>query len=326
MGGSTPTAGALSVSPPGGLSASGSVGGPFSPSSIAYTLTNTGGSAINWSASSVASWTSLSATSGTLAAGASTLVTVSINSAAGSLSAGTYNDTIAFANTTNGAGNTARTVTLTVNGSAPPPEPPPDGAYNIVPAAFSWIDPTYHTTVPLQDDNYSYAQYIPFNFAFYGKIYNRIYIGSNGLMGFSPTGLYSGNNTNIPTTYFPNAAIYPYWDNLNPAAGGYVKVGTIGSAPNRKFVVSWVGVPSNYSSTARYSFQAILEEGTNDIVFQYLNVSTNDYYYGAGRSATIGIESETGADAAKFSFNSPSVSNNQAIRFTTQTTGGVTRR
>ncbi len=111
------TAGVLSVSPADGLSSSGPQGGGFSPPSKTYTLTNTGGSSINWSASKSQSWISLSSTSGTLSTGSNTTVTVSINNNANSLSAGTYSDNISFSNTTNGNGNTSRGVTLSVSSS-----------------------------------------------------------------------------------------------------------------------------------------------------------------------------------------------------------------
>jgi hypothetical protein len=109
-----PTPGALSVSPAGGLSSSGFLGGPFDPPNIAYTLTNAGGVTISWTASRTQSWVTLSAASGTLSPGASATLTVSLNSGANALAAGTHTDTVTITNTTNGAGNTTRPVALTV--------------------------------------------------------------------------------------------------------------------------------------------------------------------------------------------------------------------
>ncbi|MCL4176706.1 MAG: hypothetical protein KJ072_03030 [Verrucomicrobia bacterium] len=112
---SAATAGALEVTPIDNFSSSGTVGGPFSPSSIIYTLGNSGASSLNWTASKTQSWVSLSATSGTLTAGASTTLTVSVNPYADSLASGSYSDTVSFVNVTRGEGNTTRAVTLTVN-------------------------------------------------------------------------------------------------------------------------------------------------------------------------------------------------------------------
>ncbi|MCK7541112.1 MAG: hypothetical protein MZV63_64605 [Marinilabiliales bacterium] len=93
---------------------SGTVGGPFTPSSQSYTLRNTGGSTIDWTAAKTQSWTSLFVVSGTLAPGASVTVDILINNVANSLAAGTYTDTLTITNTTNGTGNTTRPVSLTV--------------------------------------------------------------------------------------------------------------------------------------------------------------------------------------------------------------------
>jgi hypothetical protein len=60
---------------------------------------------------------SLSASSGSLAAGAATTVTVSLNANADSLAAGNYTDTVSFANTSTGDGNTTRGVGLGVQPS-----------------------------------------------------------------------------------------------------------------------------------------------------------------------------------------------------------------
>jgi autotransporter-associated beta strand protein len=114
-----PVHGVLAVTT-GDYSAIGDPGGPFSPSSKTYTLNNYGSQSLDWTAAKSVAWLNLSSTSGTLAPGTSTTVTVSPNASANALSIGAYYDTITFANTTagagNGLGNTTRGVSLTVNG------------------------------------------------------------------------------------------------------------------------------------------------------------------------------------------------------------------
>lgn len=104
----------LSVSPGLGLGSSGLVGGPFNPGSLTYSLSNSAAITLSWAASKTANWVTLSSTSGTLAPGSNTTVTISINTNANSLTIGGYLDTISFTNTTNGDGNTTRPVNLTV--------------------------------------------------------------------------------------------------------------------------------------------------------------------------------------------------------------------
>jgi len=116
----TNVSGPMTVTPAGGLTSSGTAGGPFSPSSQTYTLTNTGTSPMNWTASKVASWVTLSSTGGTLAAGTNTTVTASINAGANTLAAGSYSDNVTFTNTTSNTGNTTRPVSLTVNATEAP--------------------------------------------------------------------------------------------------------------------------------------------------------------------------------------------------------------
>lgn len=141
--------GAMSVAPAAGLTSSGTVGGPFTPASAQYTLTNTGGAPINFSAGATQTWVHPVPTSGTLAAGANATVTVSIGTEANSLAAGSYNDTVTFTNTTNGTGDTTRPVSLTVTAVGAPtittPSPLPAGtvgtAYNQTLAATGGTPP-----------------------------------------------------------------------------------------------------------------------------------------------------------------------------------------
>ena len=105
----------LSVTPAEGLISSGAKGGPFDPPIKEYVLQNDGGTDLKWNAAKTQTWTTLSPqTSGTLHAGESATVTVSINANANSLAAGAYSDTVTFKNMTNGKGDTTRPVSLTV--------------------------------------------------------------------------------------------------------------------------------------------------------------------------------------------------------------------
>jgi subtilisin family serine protease len=93
--------------------------GPFNPSSKAYTLTNIGDSAIDWEANHGQGWVTLSASSGTLLAGESTIVTVSIDNEAETLGVGSHRDTIYFNNSTSGNEIATRVVNLLVRGICP---------------------------------------------------------------------------------------------------------------------------------------------------------------------------------------------------------------
>jgi len=77
---------------------SGNYGGPFTPTSQSYTLTNTGSETLKWTASKASTWVSLSATSGTLGAGGSATVYVSINNNSLSLTPGQRADILTFKN------------------------------------------------------------------------------------------------------------------------------------------------------------------------------------------------------------------------------------
>lgn len=298
--------GSLAVTQTSGLVSYGEEHGPFTPVSQVYTLVNNGYSAISWTAMNTQPWVSLSAVSGSITPGARVDVTVSINANANNLAIGNYADAVTFTNTTNGDGSTSRNVSLSIIRN-----------YEMSSTAFNWIDPSNHTSFLLSDDGVTSAQTIPFTFSFYGVAYSQVYIGANGLMGFVNTGISEYNNSDLPNPQVPNAAIYPYWDDLDPGTSGLVRVGMTGTAPARKMVISWVGVP-HFSSTAPLSFQVILCETTGTIIFQYQEVQPGNASFGAGRSATVGLENATGAIAQKYSFNgSAPLLNGQAILFTT---------
>jgi hypothetical protein len=93
----------LSVQPSTPFLSSGYTGGPFSPSNRVFTLTNTGASGLAWTASRGQPWGSVSPASGTLAAGQTAQVTVSLNAQAGLLPPGVFADLLVISNATSTA-------------------------------------------------------------------------------------------------------------------------------------------------------------------------------------------------------------------------------
>jgi PKD repeat protein len=108
--------GVLAVTPTDNYQGSGFIGGPFSPAGIDYVLSNSGDADLAWSASSSQTWMTFSLFSGTLAPGAATTVTASVDpNVAAQLPAGLFHADLAFTNVTNDKGDAARGADLTVN-------------------------------------------------------------------------------------------------------------------------------------------------------------------------------------------------------------------
>ncbi|MDB6109789.1 MAG: Peptidase fungalysin, partial [Pedosphaera sp.] len=106
----------LLVTPPSDLNVNGTIGGPFTPSSKTYKLCNTDTNILNWNATTTDAWIDFSNANGTLAAGETTNIVVSINASAGNLAIGNYAGTVTFSNLNSGK---AQSRALTLNISPP---------------------------------------------------------------------------------------------------------------------------------------------------------------------------------------------------------------
>ncbi len=104
----------MSVTPLASFGASGQPGGPWALSSGTYMVTNSGYGSMNWAVSNTSNWLTFSPSSGTLASGSSAMVAAIVTSAAGSLPAGSYGDSITFTNVTGNTSNLPLNATLNV--------------------------------------------------------------------------------------------------------------------------------------------------------------------------------------------------------------------
>jgi len=175
---------------------------------------------------------------------------------------------------------------------------------------FNWIDASTHTQVgynttpyklnggggcgtapPTLDDTLSDNIPIGFTFMYGGVNFTQVRIMSNGRLQFN-------NNTTCgfgsPVTQlpYPNAGLdYTmriYGNDLDPTAKSevpgyktvclnrascYISYATLGTAPNRSFVVTWSNVPewaSGGSTSGNYNLQVILQEN-GEFIYQYGN-------------------------------------------------------
>ena len=100
----------LGVSPAGGFTAGGPIGGPFSPATRSVVLTNSGSAELSWSATTP-NWLSATPSNGTLAAHGSTDVALGFTAAGANLAAGTYSSNVVFENVTS---NSAQNLSFTL--------------------------------------------------------------------------------------------------------------------------------------------------------------------------------------------------------------------
>jgi len=108
----------LDVAPAWDFELAGEQGSLPLPESTIYVLANNGALPLEWNAVESANWLDISPSSGTLAVGAETNVTLMVNASANSLPRGTYLASVAFSNATSGA-----VYTRLVDLSIAPPNP-----------------------------------------------------------------------------------------------------------------------------------------------------------------------------------------------------------
>ena len=162
-----------------------------------------------------------------------------------------------------GAATGAYTLTITC---APPP----------VPMCYSQTTVPYNalgytgTPLALTDDLHSAVIPIGFSFCYNGTTYTQLVISSNNYVSFDPTvaGTFSPWVTvAVPAaapTQIKNSILNP-WQDINPGVGGNIYYKTIGVAPYRRFVVSYLNVPMYSCTQQLYSSQTVLYESSNCI-------------------------------------------------------------
>ena len=140
---------------------------------------------------------------------------------------------------------------------------------------------------------------LPFDFTLYGVNSTSIKLAKNGQIGVGATALTASNSAiALPSTSAPHPIIFPFWDGLKYGSGGQMCYQTLGSAPNRQFVVEWrnMDFTSAPGTGSSLDFEAFLYEGTGEIDTVYNAMTGTGTSAGRenGGKATVGIQDGTG--------------------------------
>jgi len=191
----------------------------------------------------------------------------------------------------------------------------------------------FGTNIVLPIDDRFCDAYIPFGFPFcYNGIqYSGCLVSSNGYLIFDPVGcatnLPTGNaapnassawsiSEPIPnTTDAPRNAILFPWHDINPAVGGAISYTTLGTAPNRRFIVSFMDAPMYSCTTLECNQQVKIYESTWDIEIHLKDKELCTSWNGG--AAILGLHNHDGTQAVVV-YNYPDQwsATNEAWRFT----------
>jgi len=154
---------------------------------------------------------------------------------------------------------------------------------------------------------------LPFTFEIYGHAYDNLFVGSNGYVTFEAG---ATEYVNDPLELETERRIAPWFDDWDVSSGGAIRSGTIGTAPNRIYVISWDDVRSYLGSLNPdgATFQLHLHEGSNRVEMHYADTVVSQDYATGGAAGTVGIDE--GVDRfIQFSHNQASLSDGFAISF-----------
>ena len=174
---------------------------------------------------------------------------------------------------------------------------------------------------------------LPFPFQFYTQSYTLVCASANGLLTFvtspaacAPTVDFA--NTDLTSTAVPGdpPAVLPFWMDLTfqVSGGGAVYYQTQGTPGSRRFVLEWSNAYPQGSANP-VTFEAILYEGSNKVLFQYQTVDL-----GAGNPAsdgalaTVGIRDAGGNTNGRqiaWSYDAAVLGNSTAILFSPPASG-----
>ncbi len=168
------------------------------------------------------------------------------------------------------------------------------GVFNVTNPAFSY-DSVLGTLISPGDDGAVLVN-LPFSFPFAGGSWTQMYVSGNGMLSFgglpNPAGFYDPADF-----YSATPKIVPYYMDLNPGAGGTVRV----RSEATKYTVTYSSVPE-YGLSKLNTFQVVLYPSGNFSITY--NAITSTTQAGNGSEIYTGFNPGGGAPLEAISFSS----------------------
>lgn len=178
--------------------------------------------------------------------------------------------------------------------------------------AFEWIDISgtgQNITASFDDDNVVGPLELGFDFRFYGSIYQDIFVGSNGLVGFSLADLDSRVNTPLPTAGTPNNVIAWLWDDMNINDDDNTTAQVYYDTTGDRAIIQFVDYPEYSADPGDVITLQVIIEADGLIKLQYLTIAPGFDI----ASSTVGIENALGTDGLEVIYQAPYLHDSLAI-------------
>lgn len=166
--------------------------------------------------------------------------------------------------------------------------------------------------------NYQTPLQLPFEFDLFGIVSDQLALVEYGAAAWDTQRSEGISYSTGPLNSQRPPGLFPLWDDFFQSGGRFF-FQVLGEAPNRRAVVQWHELRHNDlpDEAGSVTFQMILEEGSNRVLFNYADATFGDPGHDYGRSATIGLNS--GAQfRVQYSRLEASLDDHFTIRFTPQ--------
>ncbi len=196
---------------------------------------------------------------------------------------------------------------------------------------YSWDAVAGTAVTGTSCDDCRYAIPLPFNFTFFGTVYTagtNVDVSTNGWLSFTtPQASSYWTNACLPNAAAPMNLVAAYWDDIAFYSGcgsASWKYQTIGTTPNRRFVITW----NNFVSSSDYTWYCTNYVSTEIKLFETSNIIEvhvkESNLYPSTTSGTIGIQNATGSAPAYQAVCNSNPGSLSAWRWTPTVTNTIT--